>query len=296
MIPDTQNLQGLYTGFNTLFNKGLKGAKSYYREIAMVMPSSTGENTYAWLGAMPNIREWIGDRLLHSLALSSYAVTNRKFEATVTVPREKIEDDQYGVYGPMIEKMGQDVARHPDDLVFSLLASGFNTECYDGQPFFDLDHPVGGAGGTPVVSASNVQGGTGAAWYLLDCGQPIKPMIYQDRVPFDFQSLTDPKEPNVFFKDEYVYGVRGRANAGFGLWQLAFASKAELSSENYEAARAAMMEQKGDNGKTLGITPTHLVVPPALEGAGRRILKALNPDGGTNEWADSTKLIVSHYL
>jgi micrococcal nuclease len=31
--------------------------------------------------------------------------------------------------------------------------------------------------------------------------------------------------------EEYRYGVRARCNAGFGLWQLAYASKAELNAE-----------------------------------------------------------------
>ncbi len=59
---------------------------------------------------------------------------------------------------------------------------------------------------------------------------------------------------------------------------------------------AAMQSIKRDNGKPAGVRPTHLVVPPELEGDGRRILKALNPDGGTNEWADSTKLIVTPWI
>lgn len=51
----------------------------------------------------------------------------------------------------------------------------------------------------------------------------------------------NPPDENVFYKREYIYGSDGRCNVGFGLWQLAYASKQPLTAENYEAARAAMM-------------------------------------------------------
>lgn len=296
MLINEANIAGLFRGFNTSFNKGFTAAPSFWRDLAMRVPSTTSETNYAWLGAMPGIREWIGDRHVNNLSVSDYTVVNRDFELTIKIGRNKIEDDQYGVFGPMFEKMGADTKRHPDELVFGLLAQGFTSPCYDKQYFFDTDHPVGGIGDVALSSASNVQAGAGTPWYLIDAGQPLKPLIYQERRPFEFQRFDKPSDDNVFWKNEYVYGTSGRSNVGFGLWQLAYASKAELSAANYESARAAMMGQKGDNGKTLGITPTHLVVPPSLEGPARRVLKALNADGGTNEWADSAKLIVSHYL
>ena len=115
-------------------------------------------------------------------------------------------------------------------------------------------------------------------------------------MPFSFTTPDNERDHIVFFRDEYVYGGRGRSNAGLGLWQLSFASKADLNRENYEAARKAMMNLKSDSGKPLGIIPTHLVVPASHEGNGRRLLNALLSDGGTNEWAGSAELIVTPFL
>lgn len=39
-------------------------------------------------------------------------------------------------------------------------------------------------------------------------------------MPYEFQSITDPSHEHVFKNGEYIYGVRARVNAGFGLWQL----------------------------------------------------------------------------
>lgn len=300
-------MRGLFEGFNTAFNKGLKEAESYYAKVAMKVTSTGAAETYAWLNDIPGIREWIGDRVVHGLSGSKYSVENRLFEETVTVKRTMIEDDKYGIYGPLFEKLGADTTRHPDTLIFALLAGGFTTLCYDGQNFFDAEHQVGQPGGDPV-SVSNIQAGDGAPWYLLDCSQPIKPLIWQERVPFKLTSLDQDKDDNVFWRDQYVYGVRGRSNSGFGLWQLAFASKAELNAENYEAARVAMASLRSDKGKPLGIKGTHLVVPPTLEGPAKRLLnngtrvemveagETTVPLAIQNEWAGTAELIVTAHV
>ena len=39
----------------------------------------------------------------------------------MTVGREAIEDDQYGVFNPMMGQLGQDAKEHPDLLILSLI-------------------------------------------------------------------------------------------------------------------------------------------------------------------------------
>lgn len=244
MLINGANIASLFQGFNTSFNKGMQAAPSRYKDVAMVIPSTTLETTYGWLGQFPRLREWLGDRVIKNLESHSYAVKNKLFETSVKVKRTDVEDDQYGIYGSLMEEMGRSAGDHPDELVFTLLSLGFSTLCYDGQYFFDTDHPVGGEEG--VTNVSNMQAGSGSQWFLLDTSPAIKPLLFQERIPYSFQSLTAETDENVFKRDEYLYGVRARANAGFGLWQLAFGSKATLDATNYAAARSTMMSIKGD--------------------------------------------------
>lgn len=296
MIINSTTLSGLFSGFSTSFNKGFTGAESQYQQIAMVAPSQSRDTTYAWLGQMPRLREWLGDRKIKSIAASGYKITNRNFESTVEVPANDIKDDQYGVYGPMIEDLGRAAAEHPDEMIFDLLASGFTSTCYDGQNFFDTEH-VGYNQAGQEIAVTNFENGAGAAWYLLDTSRAIRPLIYQEREAYRLVGMTDPDAPNVFLQDKYLYGVQGRANAGFGLWQLAYASKAALTVETYAAARAAMSVIRGDEGRLLGIRPDTLVVPTSLETAGRTVINAaLKADGSSNIWAGTAKLIVSPWL
>ena len=110
-----------------------------------VVPSTTGEQDYKWLGQMPGMREWIGEREVQALAAYDYLIKNKKFEMTIGVPRDDIEDDKYGVYTPLFSNMGEAAALHPDELVFGAMMSGFNEKCYDGLSFFNTAHKVGDA-------------------------------------------------------------------------------------------------------------------------------------------------------
>ena len=143
MIVNQANLRELTVGYSAAFNKALGETKSEYQKIATVVPSSTAENSYKWLGQLPGLREWIGEREIQHMASYGYTIRNHKFERTLGIPREDIEDDQYGIYTPAFSAMGEAAAVLPDELTFGLLAKGFSEKCYDGKAFFAADHEVG---------------------------------------------------------------------------------------------------------------------------------------------------------
>lgn len=289
-------LNSLRVGFKTSFQGGLAQAPSDYKRIATVVPSSTREERYGWLSKMPNIREWIGDRVIQNVSESDYLIKNRPFEMTIGVDRDDISDDTLGTYAPLFQEMGLSTAAFPDQLCFPLLNGGFDTKCYDQQYFFDTDHPVLDASGAEYT-VSNSGGGSGPAWFLMCTKRALKPVIFQERKPFEFVALDNPDDPNVFRKKEFQYGVDGRANAGFGFWQFAYGSKQTLNAANYEAARVAITSMKGDYGRPLGLVPDLLVVPPSLEGAGKSILASQLINGGeSNKWAGTAELFMTPWL
>lgn len=295
MIINRSNLSILYTALKTAFNNGFAGLQPQWNQIATEVPSTTSENVYAWLGQFPGMREWVGDRVVRNVKQHDYAIRNKTWESTIAVPREAIEDDQYGVYAPMAQEMGRAAAEHPDTLVFGLLAAGFTTPCYDGQYFFDTDHPATDASGNEV-SVSNFQGGSGTPWFLVDDSRAIKPIIFQMRRKPEFTAKDQPTDDNVFFQKEFVYGTDGRWNVGFGLWQLAYASKQTLDETNLAAAIAAFEGQAGDNGRKLGTRARLLVVPPTLEFAAKKLVAATTENGGENPMANRVKVVVVPWL
>lgn len=298
MIVNRSNLSTLYTAFSTAFRNGLdtRQAEAQWNRVAMRVPSTTRENEYGWLGNLPNVREWLGERVVQNLRTHDYAIKNRDFELTVGVDRNDIEDDNLGIYSTMFEMMGRSMAGHPDQLVFGLLAAGFSTVCYDGQFFFDSDHPVIDANGV-VQSVSNTGGGSGTAWYLFDTRSGFMPLIFQERKAPQIVRMDAETDEAVFSRKEFRYGADCRDNVGFGFWQGAYGSKATLDAAAYATAREGMMGRKGDFGRPLGLRPNLLVVPPALEKEGLEILNAERlSSGATNVYRGTAELLVVPWL
>lgn len=295
MIITPATLTALLTGFNTQFQAAFDTAPSHYTKIAMVVNSTTKKETYGWLGKSTGFREWVGDRVLQNIEAHGYTIDNKSFENTVTVDRDDIEDDTIGVYGPLFSQLGMDAKVHPDQLAFGLLKGGLANKGYDGQYFFDTDHPAG------QTTASNYSDGGGTAWYLLDTSRAVKPVIFQKRKDYKFIALDNEQNEAAFMRKQYRYGVDARVNVGYGLWQLAYCSTQPLSQDNYAEARAAMMGLVNDNGQPMGITPNLLVAPPSLEMQARTLLNAeLISDGGaggnTNIYRNSAELLVTPWV
>lgn len=292
-------LTSLRTGYSKAFQDALAATPTDWEKVATRVPSSNTSNTYGWLNQFPKLREWVGDRVVKDMAAQAYQVQNKLYEATVGVKRTDIEDDNVGVYTPLFAEMGRAARAHADELVFGLLAAGESTLCFDGQNFFDTDHPVypnvDGTGTAATVS--NLQAGMGAPWYLLDCSRSLKPLIFQERTTPELESLTSTQDEAVFMRDEYRFGIRYRCNAGFGFWQLAYKSKAALDQANFNAAVAAMMSTKADGGRPLGVKPTHLVVPPALRADALSLIEAMTLSAGqSNPNYKAVEVIVSLWV
>lgn len=267
MEINAQNLKSIYTAVNTAFNTGRGTYEQLYSRIATEVPSRNMTEDYSWIGEFTRLKEWIGEREVKKMSANRYTVTNIKFEGTESIPAEYIEDDNYGLLMPKFQDMGYAAATHPDELMFDLVSKGFTHQCYDGQNFFDTDHPVGDE------SISNMQAGTSTPWYLFDTHRPLKPFIFQKRRDYRLQQKNDPATSDrTFMTDEFLYGVDARVAAGFGFWQQALGSKAELTEDSFNAAVATMMGFKSEQGRKLGINPNLLVVGPKNRAAAKKVI------------------------
>jgi phage major head subunit gpT-like protein len=286
------NLQTLETSFHAHYQRGFNEVPTDYLTLADVVPSSTGENEYGWLGDWPGMREWIDERYVHALAEHGYTLKNKRWENTVGVERIKIADDQFGIYAPRFVAQGRATGTHPNVLTYQTLAAGFTTtKAYDGKPLFAADHPFGAG------TFSNIQSGSDPAWFLVDLRQPIKPLIFQEREKPEFQAFESPDAENVFMRDQYLYGVRARYNVGVTFPQLVFGSKAALTETNLKDAITTMSSYTNERGEPLGIMPTHLIVGASNRFAARKIILGENKSGGeSNELRGVVELMESRWI
>lgn len=57
-------------------------------------------------------------------------------------------------------------------------------------------------------------------WYLLKTDGVVRPFIFQDREPVEFNALTDESDEG-FRREKFLYGVRARYRMAYGYWQYA---------------------------------------------------------------------------
>lgn len=139
----------LAKGLLTNFFEGYNSVETHWQEVATKVPSTARSENYAWIGSIPRLRKMKGERIPKKLLEHTYTITNEEYEASIEVNHADIKDDQTGQYGIQAKSIGESAKAFPDELVFeTLLPGGFTSLCYDGQYFFDTDHPIGETGST----------------------------------------------------------------------------------------------------------------------------------------------------
>ena len=144
----------LLAGLKTQFFQTFQEVPSEYEKVVTVIPSDKDTEHYAWLGALPGMNEFTDERQTGEFSEYEYQIKNKTWESTVSIDRNAIEDDQYGQVAMRVKMMGREAKQHLDQITFGLLASGFTTNCYDGQPFFGT-HAIGKNSPQAGVTQSN---------------------------------------------------------------------------------------------------------------------------------------------
>lgn len=251
-------LDALRTTFSDAFKKGMTSAPIVGEFMSTPIPSSTTINTYGFLGDLPIFRKWVGEKRIKQVLEKVYQLINDPYEATLGIHKHQVADDQIGLYPSIFEGWGGEAKQWMDRLRFAALAEGNARECFDGQNFFDTDHPSFDEAGT-VWSNSDTTAG-GQPWYLLDCSMSLKPLIAQEREAPHFWWINDLMDSKVAETGVMTAYGEARGAVGYTLPYLAYRSTRTLDAASYILARDAMKAFKDDNGEPRGVRPTHLVV------------------------------------
>jgi phage major head subunit gpT-like protein len=162
MILNSATLQAVNKNVRTTFWDAYHGAGDMLVDtFAMRAGSTSAENIYGWLGAIPGLVELIGEFAIANLLEHAYTIRNKEFGRIIGVKRADIERDNLGVYTGLFQALGIAAREHPDELLFSTLTGGFTNTCYTGKNFFDANHEPKKGGtkfsnkGTKKFSADN---------------------------------------------------------------------------------------------------------------------------------------------
>jgi hypothetical protein len=137
MIITGSVLNGLRTALHDEFRTRMTepDAKPVWKTLATIIPSGTSSNTYGRLGAFPQMREWVGDRVIKDISEFAYRIVNQKWEATLSVDRTHIEDDNLGRYRVLARNMADEFERFMERYPAVLITGGVKISASTAGPF-----------------------------------------------------------------------------------------------------------------------------------------------------------------
>jgi phage major head subunit gpT-like protein len=140
------------TTFRGVFDDIFKGAPAGpWNELALVVPTDSVLNETNVFGAMPVVREWIGQKQYQSRRAYTQTVRIKKYEQSTVLDRLDVQADRTGQIGRHIQQFVQSANETIYDKVVHDVAfsnSGNGPTGYDGVALLSGSHPHAAAGGT----------------------------------------------------------------------------------------------------------------------------------------------------
>ena len=140
----TAQYQELRRDLTRVFARTSKTVKTVYDRFCTPMPSDGESENYAWLGAMPNVRKWVGPRVFKELRGFDFSLRNETWESSLLFNLDKYNDGKAAGFGMQTRDLASKAVKHPNKLWFETVNE--NRPCFDGQDFFDTDHAAGDSG------------------------------------------------------------------------------------------------------------------------------------------------------
>lgn len=148
-------LAGLLTNYQAIFLDAFTKADKevLWKTLCLQVQSDADKESYNWLEAVPGMSEWADERKVYGLSARGYEIQNKNYEGTISVDRNTLEDDKYGLIAPRVRQLAARCANHPAKLVFQLLNAGASTHTYDGVNFFSTTRSFGDSGNINNIAA-----------------------------------------------------------------------------------------------------------------------------------------------
>lgn len=196
MLFNTRILEkGLLAQFNTAYSAMIQQPHlAAVQDLYTTVPSSAHAERYAWLGDVPLVKEWIGDKTIGALKDYDYEIKNKDFYSGFSIDRNELEDEQISAINPRIQSLAAAVARWPWQLVVDLIINGTSGLAYDGEAFFanrtaPNDNLLNGTGSTVAQLRADLATARSAMMrFSSDAGRPMGVMMDTVVVPPELEA------------------------------------------------------------------------------------------------------------
>jgi len=162
----TYNTSVLKKGINAAFDKQYMAmqARPYLQAIESIFMrtvSTSESETYAWLGDVPGVTEWIGSKNLKGLNDYEYSIKNKNWYSGFSIDENEIEDEKISAIMPRVGMLAQGLSKFPAELIIDLITAGTTGLAYDGAAFFSNrtapnDNLLAGTGVTSALLKTDI--------------------------------------------------------------------------------------------------------------------------------------------
>ena len=114
---------------------------SWISPTSMLFQSTQFEEIVKWLGSTPAFRKWEGERAAQGINENSVTIKNEDYEATLEFKRREVTQDKTTQVLTRVDEFAVRAAHHWASLMTDTMVLGESTAGYDGEFFFDTDHP-----------------------------------------------------------------------------------------------------------------------------------------------------------
>ena len=137
--PTQLNRAELYV--KTVFRKAMsEETDDVAKDLYAVTPNKSGFARVLNLTAVPGMRRWESERRPGTFSFSVEMQKIGKWEQSVAINGEDIEDDDLGIYKTAIEEMALENKLIYSALSIEAINKGFTTKSADGYNFFSAEH------------------------------------------------------------------------------------------------------------------------------------------------------------
>ncbi|MES2459489.1 MAG: Mu-like prophage major head subunit gpT family protein, partial [Armatimonadota bacterium] len=236
MQVTAENVALLSATVKSIYADAYKAQAGVAAVIATWLPSTQQSESYAWIGEIPSMRPFLDERTIQALKDYAYTITNRKYEATIGVTRDMLEDDQTGQIALKIRSLAEAGMEHYEQLLFELIRAGETALCFDGQPFYSAAHAIGAGAGSNLtslpLSAANLQ--TVLSLMMkrtLPGGEPMNIKPTHLVVPTDLQWTAKEILNSGYYPDTITGGQKLAANTLQGALELVISPRLATGAE-----------------------------------------------------------------
>lgn len=125
----------------TIFRKAMsEDFTDHAAPLYAVTPNKSGFARILTLETVPGLRRWLSERRPGTFKFAVETKKIGKWEQSVAIDKDDIEDDDLGIYKTALEEMALENRLAYGALAVEAIMKGFTTTLEDGENFFDADH------------------------------------------------------------------------------------------------------------------------------------------------------------